>query len=254
MKILSFSRINTQKGKFIYVHQNKQLYLTYKKNKNNTVYKCRSKNCESKISIKGDDCVFKTVLHNHNDNAQSKYFELKSWQKIDNYIQTHVTEVKNGKIKPRKVFDLMKRKYVQFNLDYEKNKQTIRNKLNKFNIIYATKKQQGKILLNARGKELLSIDDKYKHLFEEPKLENREDDLPEFESKTVCKICFAKEADTRLDPCGHILCENCILMIYNMERKKLERKYRSKRMVENKIKINCYKCRAPVKTTQKIFY
>lgn len=143
MKILSFSRINTQKGKFIYVHQNKQLYLTYKKNKNNTVYKCRSKNCESKIRIKGDDCVFTTILHNHNNNAQSKYFELKSWQKIENYIQTHLKEVKNGELNARKVFDSIKNKYVHFNLDYEKTKKTIRNKLNrnKYNITYTTKTQ-----------------------------------------------------------------------------------------------------------------
>lgn len=108
--------------------------------------------------------------------------------------------------------------------------------------------------LNAYGKKLLSIDEKYKHFFEEPRLQNEEEDLPELENKTVCKICFAKEADTRLDPCGHILCENCILMIYNMERDKLKRIYRSKRIIESKIKINCYKCRASVKTTQKIFY
>lgn len=228
----------------------------YQKNKNNTVYRCRSKNCESKIRIKGDDCVFTTMLHNHNDNAQSKYFELKSWQKIEFYIQKHVTEVKNGELNSRKVFDSVKNKYVYFNLNYEKIKRTIRNKLHKikYTIICTTKIQKSKICLNACGKKLLSIDDKYKHFLEVSEQQNEEENLPDFENKTVCKICFTNEAETRLDPCGHILCENCINMIRNMEREKLKLKYQSKRIIENKLKINCFKCRTSVKSTQKIFY
>lgn len=251
MNTLKFSRIIVKNQKFIFVHHNKQLYVL--KNKKKDLYKCISKTCNSKVSIIDGNCIFKGVMHNHNNTAQMKYFEFKSWQLIDNYIGNSSEKIVDKSVKPRDIFNTVKNTYKNFNLNYEKHHQTLRNKMKKIKSEkFQNNKKHRKICLNSLGKKLLSIDKSYEHFLKKPALQEMDD--ADKDGKSTCKICFANEANIRLDPCGHLLCEKCIAMIYDMEKTKLKERYVSDRIINKKIKLNCHKCRSIVLNKHKIFY
>lgn len=254
MNTLRFSRITIKNKNLIYVRQNKQLY---QKSKINNVYKCQSKNCKSKILLQGETCVFKSFLHNHYNNAQSKYFQMKSWEKIDKMIQKNEYKIMNSRIKPSEIFEQARRTYKNFNLVYKKHYQLIWKRMRKIKnkLVHQNKGQNIKISLNALAKKLLVVDKKYEHLLNTTQTERENNvDIKDFENKILCKICFDNEANIRLDPCGHILCEKCVNMMLEMKRTKLREENNSERIIERKLKINCFKCRTIIQKRDKIFY
>lgn len=249
MKVPKFYRLNYKNQKLLYVSKN--LYVLVNKYKD--IYKCKSKNCKSEIRMINKKCVYATILHNHKNNAQKKFFELKSWQKIENCIQKYEEKLLNKCIKPREIFEEVKSNYKHFNLNYKKHYQTIQNKMNKLK--HMLTHENKRLFLNTFGKKLLAIDKKFEHFLKEwhEKNENELNTI-DFENKTNCKICFENEANIRLDPCGHILCEICLNKIYELRMIKLRERYNSERLIKNKLKIDCYKCRALILNKHKIFY
>lgn len=56
------------------------------------------------------------------------------------------------------------------------------------------------------------------------------------DNKKLCPICFENEVDTCLNPCGHTLCNNCVIS---------NRNWRTK---------NCYSCRSLITDYIKIYF
>ena len=56
------------------------------------------------------------------------------------------------------------------------------------------------------------------------------------DNKKLCPICFENEIDTCLNPCGHTLCNNCVIS---------NRNWRTK---------NCYSCRSLITDYIKIYF
>lgn len=119
------------------------------------------------------------------------------------------------------------------------------------------KSNQSNLSLNALGKKLLAIDEKHKHLVLDIQQEEKlpEHDFEDMESKSICKICFENECDTIFIPCGHSICEQCLKNIRETQEKKLKEKYKSQRVIAEKMKkLKCHKCRQIIKNTNKIYF
>lgn len=60
---------------------------------------------------------------------------------------------------------------------------------------------------------------------------------PNVENKKLCPICFENEVDLCLNPCGHTICNRCIMNNYN-----------------NNNRDKCYSCRTIIKDYIRIYF
>lgn len=237
-------------------------------------YRCRKRSCKVRIKINNNKCTFqKVTVHNHTDDAQEALIEMQTLKMLNEHLKNKSDEIKNSK----KTLHVLVNEFQAgipngFKLNIKKNKRKIYRMIRKIKTTTqkckTTKKihqskakkpkfDQSNLSLNALGKKILAIDEKYEHLIKSNKQPEKlpEPNFDEMDSKTICKICFENECDTIFIPCGHSICERCLQNIRETERKKLEKKYKSKRLITEKMKhIKCHKCRQTIKETHKIFF
>lgn len=97
MSALKFETVKHKKGTFIYIINEKQLYGVKKAGKKATAYRCTTRSCNSRIKISkdGKTCtrIKESRLHNHANNAEIKYLELKARIGLEN---DEINSIKNA--------------------------------------------------------------------------------------------------------------------------------------------------------------
>ena len=68
----------THKRNFSYIHDEKQLYMEYRKYKNSVTYRCKNARCKCSVGIIKHDCFWKNPLerHNQDDTKGEEEFEI----------------------------------------------------------------------------------------------------------------------------------------------------------------------------------
>lgn len=222
--------------------------------------------------IKNNKCSFQKVsTHNHTDDAHEEFIEMQSLCILNEHLKRKSENLKNSKIKLKNLIaDIQNSDVAQkFKLDIVKNERKIYRLINKWKtttesdkIVKKAKKSkvkkpmqiQSQLSLNALGKKILAVEDKFKHLLISEK--NPQDaNFENMENKTICKICFENESDRVFTPCGHSICKQCLELISETHKKKLQQKYKSQRVIKEKMKnLKCHKCRQTIKNTYKIYF
>lgn len=181
--------------------------------------------------MKNKECTFRKVtVHNHHNNAEESFSEMQSLCKFNKYLMDRAAEKGNARETLSDLINGFNNSPLnKFKIDMSKHKHKIYRMLQKMKIqahqkqsIKKNRKQnkkpngiQSNLFLNALGKRILAIDEKYKHLIKNKAQQANppQFNVDEIESKSTCKICFERESDTVFIPCGHSICKHCLLVV-----------------------------------------
>lgn len=110
---LNFSFVMSERknGKFLYIHEQKQLYSFAAPNKNGKTFRCiqHIKGCKSRVIMKEihekKECKLadKWVPHSQHDNCEERFNRLKALEKM----KTELQDIKSGSRlkRPREVYE-----------------------------------------------------------------------------------------------------------------------------------------------------
>lgn len=109
----TFSFVMAEKcsGRFLYVHEEKQLYMHAADVKDGQSFRCvnRKGNCKARVlvNVEKNTCekTSKSVPHNHDDSCEERYKKLKALEEIKNSLSSVENMASGSRMKrPREVY------------------------------------------------------------------------------------------------------------------------------------------------------